>query len=128
MTAKEIGDRGEQCAADYLSGKGYAILCRNYHCRYGEIDMIAADAEYIVFVEVKTRAKHSYGAPSEAVDRRKRKKLILTAYDYLGKHPADLQPRFDVVEVVTAAVGNFSSISLNHIENAFILEDGDGFC
>lgn len=122
--AKRIGDRGEALAARYLEKRGYAVLACNYHSRYGEIDMIAADAQYILFVEVKTRGRGSLGRPAEAVDLRKQKKLMRTAVDYLQKYPADLQPRFDVVEVY--ASDGSAEAEIHHIPNAFWLEDAYG--
>lgn len=126
MTKKEIGDLGETKAAEFLESKGCRIVCRNYHCRYGEIDIIAQTDEYILFVEVKTRARNGFGTPAEAVDRKKQKKLIITAYDFLGKNPKELQPRFDVAEVVTPSSGDFASCEINYIKNAFTLEGIDG--
>jgi len=126
MTKREIGMLGEKAAAEYLENQGYSVICTNYSCRYGEIDIIAADELYILFTEVKTRAKNSFGTPAEAVNRRKQKKLIITATDYIYKHPVAMQPRFDVIEVITPASGDFSSTQINHIQNAFFLEDANG--
>lgn len=122
MTRKEIGDRGEAAAAAFLEAKGYEILCRNYHCRSGELDIVARLDGILAFVEVKTRSAGSFGAPAEAVDYTKRKRIVLAASDYLWKRPADLQPRFDVVEVITRGVGDFSGCEIRHIENAFTTE------
>ena len=122
--AKPAGDRGEDCAARFLEKNGYTILIRNYHSRYGEIDMIAADGSYILFVEVKTRGQNSLGRPAEAVDQRKQKKLMRTAADYLQKHSTDLQPRFDLVEVFLT--GGLAEAEIHHIPNAFWLEDEYG--
>ena len=122
--AKSVGDRGEEAAARYLTGRGCEVLARNYHSRYGEIDMIAALAPYILFVEVKARGENAYGQPAEAVDARKQKKLMRTAVEYLSKHPSDLQPRFDVVEVFFA--GGSEEAEIHHIPNAFWLEDSYG--
>ena len=118
MTKKEIGYLGEKIAAKYLSKHKCKIIATNYYSRYGEIDIIATTAEYILFCEVKTRASDKFGRPAQAVDFRKRRKLFMTAHDYIAKHPTNLQPRFDVLEVI----GN----SVNHIENAFIMEDANG--
>lgn len=123
MTKKEIGNRGETLAAAFLEERGYRILCRNYHCRGGELDIVAQHGGILAFVEVKTRTADSFGAPAEAVNRSKQKRLLLAASDYLWKRPADLQPRFDVVEVITSGVGDFSGCEIRHIENAFTTED-----
>ena len=75
MTEKRrLGDRGEDYTARYLQKQGYTITGRNWHSRYGEIDIIAENGEYLLFVEVKTRKAESY----------------------LLAHPTEKQPRFDV--------------------------------
>lgn len=126
MSGKEsrtIGNIGEQMAADFLTAKGYTIIERNYHSRYGEIDIIARNREYIVFVEVKTRNEMSGYRPAEAVNKSKQKKFGRTALLYLAAYPQNLQPRMDVIEIIltrgTKALG-----SITHIENAFYWEDG----
>jgi putative endonuclease len=108
-------------AAQALRKKGYDILAANFRTRLGEIDIIAADDQYIVFVEVKTRAKNSMILPREAVNQKKQHKIILAAQEYLSLHSTALQPRFDVIEITTAGGENFTVLAVNHIENAFSL-------
>ena len=115
MTTRERGQQGETAAADYLVSKGYDIVSRNYHCRLGEIDIIARGHGYIVFAEVKLRAANAMVSGLEAVDLRKMRKIFKTACKWLSDHPVDLQPRFDVIEL-TARGEHFD---LTHIENAF---------
>ena len=86
---------------------------------YGEIDLIVRDGGYIAFVEVKTRRAGSLVRPAEAVDRRKQKRIIQSAVYYLMEHPADLQPRFDVFEIVTEKGKIFSAQSYQYIINAY---------
>ena len=112
-----IGDRGELRAAEYLQNKGFYILERNYRTRRGEIDLICADDRYLVFVEVKTRSSTSFGMPCEAVTYGKQQKLILTARQWLQEHPTELQPRFDVVEILVSP--NHTTCRMHHIPNAF---------
>lgn len=115
---KKIGNFGEQVAADYLAAKGLKIIKRNFYCRAGELDIIAADGDCTVFVEVKTRKTDKFGRASEYVDRRKQEKLIKTALYYLGDF--DRAMRFDVVEVYYHTNGEEKiADSINHIENAF---------
>lgn len=123
-TAREIGVAGENAAAAYLAGQGFVLLQKNYRCPYGEIDMIAADRQYILFVEVKTRGDNSLGRPAQAVDYRKQKRLMRTAVDYLVRHPSALQPRFDIAEVYLPAGSEEAQI--HYIPNAFWLEDAYG--
>ena len=119
MTAKATGDMGENVALDYYISKGYAFVGRNYRSRYGEIDIIMKNSDYIVFAEVKTRNKNSLTKPSEAVDSRKQKRILKTAAVYLDENPTDLQPRFDIIEVICGT----AAIHINHIENAFCQTD-----
>jgi putative endonuclease len=120
MNTKESGARGEDTAVAYLQSKGYRILERNYRSRYGEIDIIAESAPYIVFVEVKARKSGAVVPGREAVDRRKQKKILQTAMLYLERYPSPFQPRFDVVELEYGERG----FRVVHLEHAFWLEDG----
>lgn len=117
---KAIGDSGEQAATDYLINKGYKILDRNYHSRFGEIDIIALKDEYITFVEVKTRDVKSFIKPKFSVTRSKQLKIIRTAMIYLSEHELDTEVSFDIIEVFNNK-GNIAAI--NHIKSAFIVED-----
>ena len=65
-----LGAWGEVQAVDHLRKKGYAILACNYRCRLGEIDIIAKNRDFLVFVEVKLRKSAAYGEAKEFVDRR----------------------------------------------------------
>jgi putative endonuclease len=123
MSTKAIGDKGESFAARLYEKSGFTVIARNYHSRYGEIDLIAENADTLCFIEVKTRKQTSFGTPAEAVDKRKRKKLTLTAMKYLGENECFKQPRFDVVEVWQQ---DGEIISYNLIENAFYAEDFGG--
>lgn len=113
-----MGGLGEGLTVRHLERQGYEILARNWHCRYGELDIVAANGTYLAFVEVKTRRDSRYAAAREAVDRRKREKLLLTAQAWLAEHPEEQrQPRFDVAEVYTGEGGGRPL--LNYLENAF---------
>ncbi len=112
---KLLGNSGEDFAADYLKNKKYKILERNFSSKCGEIDIIAYQNNYYVFVEVKTRSKNSFGAPSEAVDYYKRQRIIKTSMLYLGNKFNNSNIRYDVIEVYN----NDGVFDLNHIENAF---------
>lgn len=116
MHQRETGNLGEDFAAKIYVKKGYEILSRNYHSRWGEIDIIAQNSEYLVFIEVKTRAVNSIALARESVDFAKQEKLKLTAQQYLQQNKTDKQPRFDVVEVIQNK-GHLIKYSV--IENAF---------
>lgn len=109
------GRMGEEAALHYLIKNGYKEVTRNYHSKYGEIDLIVKNAEYIVFAEVKERSIKAVERPSAWVDSRKRKKLIKTAVCYLTENYTELQPRFDVIEVIY----NGNELYVDHMENAF---------
>ena len=115
------GKFGELYAAEMLKTGGYAIIAANYRSRYGEIDIIAKNGQYIVFVEVKTRSESAIARPAAWVDSRKQQKLIKTALMYLSENQTELQPRFDVIEIVTER-GRHEVRSYNHIKNAFLSE------
>ena len=120
MNRGKTGERGESLVADFMRKNGCTVIKRNYQCRFGEIDIIAETKEYIIFTEVKTRAEGSLISPAEAVDVHKRRRLILTAEDFLSKFATDLQPRFDVAEVTYKTRKDGSTgYSLNYIKNAF---------
>lgn len=111
---KLLGRVGENKACAFLKKQGIKIIERNYKNAFGEIDVIAKDKEYIVFIEVKTRTSDVYGAPSEAVDTRKRGKYLRIAQGYLASKDLNDSPvRFDVIEVENDAI--------NHIKDAFCM-------
>ncbi len=116
---KNTGVWGEEQAALYLQKQGYAVLCRNYHSRYGEIDLIAQKDDIIAFVEVKTRAKNALYSAAEAVTPAKQQKIILTAMNYMEEYNADLQPRFDVCEVYPVENKRKRTAEINYLEDAF---------
>lgn len=105
-------------AANFLRKKHYKLIEANYSCRFGEIDLIVKNRKYICFVEVKQRNLFSIAEPREFVDYSKQQKIIATAKLYLSSHSTKLQPRFDVVEVITE---DNSIKSIKHLENAFEL-------
>lgn len=123
MAGVSKGAMGEILAARFLREKGYTICSSNYRCRFGEIDIVASDKHYLVFAEVKTRKEDSRYLPREAVTITKQRKLLQTAGMYMSRFPTHLQPRFDVVEVVTAADDSMKIIEINHIIGAY--EAGD---
>lgn len=117
MNARLSGKWGEEISAEYLIKKGYKILALGYSCRMGEIDIIAQQNEYIVFVEVKTRKDDSHGSPREFVSSHKIGRIRTTAQLWLQEYETELQPRFDVIEVL-APEGKRSPI-INHLEDVF---------
>lgn len=123
MAGVSRGAAGEMLAARFLREKGYTILSANFRCRQGEIDIIAAKGNYIVFAEVKTRSADAIYAPREAVTLQKQRRLLQTAAIFLGHYPDKRQPRFDVIEVITKNGDSMALQEINHIMGAF--EAGD---
>lgn len=113
-----IGQKGERIAAEFLEKKGYQIRERNFRCKLGEIDLIALQDEFLVFVEVKSRY-HSESKinPLISMTRKKCSRIRLLGKMYLAKHNIKTrQPRFDVIGIVFQSSQRYS---LEHIENAF---------
>jgi len=114
---QRLGQRGEDLAAAFLTGKGYKILNRNYSCRLGEIDIIARDSENLVFIEVKTRSSNAFGSPAAAVTLRKQRQISKVAQTYLQANKlCDIPARFDVVSII---INNESNSEIELIPNAF---------
>ncbi len=97
---KKIGDRGEDLVKDYLLSLGYQIVAQKWHCSYGEIDLIAAKENWLVFVEVKTRSVRNWDENGLlAISVTKQKKIILSAQSFLASNPSEQCIRFDVALV-----------------------------
>ena len=112
MNKRQVGTQYESMAVQYLTEAGYHILERNFRCRTGEIDIIAKDGAYLVFVEVKTRSTLAFGDPLEAIDRRKVKKYRKMAEEYIIRSRLfDKDVRFDAVGIV--------GDSINYVPDAF---------
>ena len=106
------GQAGEKIACEYLSLKGFQIIEQNYRTSFGEIDIIAKDKEYIVFVEVKFRKTLKNGFPREAVGKFKQQNIIKTALSFIEeRNLQNVDFRFDVLEIL--------GTNIEHIENAF---------
>ncbi|MBE6737106.1 MAG: YraN family protein [Ruminococcaceae bacterium] len=113
------GKAGEKFVCKFLKKKRYKIIQVNMRNKYSEIDIIAENRDYIVFVEVKTRTSDFPIRPLEAVNSQKQQKIMLAANYFLTCcYNTSKQPRFDVAEVFMTQKGKLKSI--NYIENAFI--------
>ena len=119
MNIGERGKFGEDKAAEYLRNNGYSIIKRNFSCRFGEIDIIAENAGYLVFAEVKLRKNDRYGEAKEFVNYSKQQKIIKTASLFLARYETEKQPRFDVIEIYSPN-GDSPPVRINHIEDAFM--------
>ena len=117
---RAVGRFAEQVAAAYLVQQGYRIVRTNYTVKGGELDIIAENDEYIVFVEVKSRDRSyvpGYGRPALAVTETKKRRVVQTAEIYLLDNPSDKDKRIDVIEVITDKNGGKPLV--RHMKNAF---------
>ncbi len=102
-TRDTFGTWGEEQAADFLKRQGYRIIERNYQCKAGEVDIVAADGDFFVFVEVKSRSSTRFGEPEEAVGKEKMHHMKRVANFYMRKHriqPDAVKFRFDIVSII----------------------------
>ena len=106
-------------AADYLRKHHYRLVAMNYRSRFGEIDLIVSNREYLVFVEVKLRKSARFARALEHVDPNKQNRLRTTAEIYLSQNPTNLQPRFDVIEIYAPDGTATIRPQILHMEDAF---------
>jgi putative endonuclease len=116
MNHTALGKKGEAQALDFLKKKGYKEVVMNWRIDPYEIDLIMIDNDQLVFVEVKTRSTDTFGNPLDAVNSRKRQKLIRAAHLFIVLHNYLLEPRFDVVSIVEQ---ENASTKIFHFEEAF---------
>ncbi len=124
-----LGRFGEDVAVNFLEKDGYTIVGRNIKFGRHELDIIAEDKNFIIFVEVKTRScqhpeSSDYGNPGRAVTYKKRTDTLRATFDYLKTHPTKKQPRIDVIEVFLQHISDNRAtppqiLNINHIRNAF---------
>lgn len=113
------GAWGEALAADYLRKKHYTILASRYYSRFGEIDLIAQNQHFLVFVEVKLRRSWNFARAREYVNQPKQDRIRMTASIFLSKYPTQLQPRFDVIEIYAPEGTKTTHPEICHLEDAF---------
>jgi len=117
MSRQEVGKLGEKLARKFLQKRGYHIQETNFHCREGEIDIVAQHKDYLVFIEVRTKSSLDFGSPEESITSAKKEKLIASALTYINAHqnlPSSW--RIDVVAIEIDQSGKTKRIEL--IENA----------
>ena len=113
------GAWGEAAAAEYLRSRHYRIVAAGYRSRFGEIDLIAENRAYLVFVEVKLRKSAEFAMAREYVNRAKQDRIRMTAMVYLEHYPSRLQPRFDVIEIFAPEGIDSRTPRFYHLEDAF---------
>ncbi len=99
---RKLGEEQESLAVSYLEANGYEIIQRNFYCKAGEIDIIAKQEEYLVFIEIRFRSSVANGYPEESVTKRKQNRIIQSAryYMYKMRLSEDTPVRFDVVAIL----------------------------
>ncbi|WP_374165718.1 YraN family protein [Arcticibacter sp. MXS-1] len=112
----QLGQRGEQIAAEFLLNKGYRILHRNWFYGKAEVDIIARSEQFLVFAEVKTRTSTDFGQPEEFVSSSKQRRLQWAAEGYIYHHNYQGEIRFDILSVLFDVKGRYT---IRHIEDAF---------
>ncbi len=113
---RAVGAKGEEDAARALKKRGYRILEANFRAPRGEIDLVAEYKGMLVFIEVKARRDDRFGTPLDAVDARKRRRIIHAAEAYLATRKiTDRAVRFDVVSVYL----DRDPVAVEVLENAF---------
>lgn len=110
-----LGKRGEEDAVAFLKQKGYSVIARNYRFQRAEIDLIARKGDILVIVEVKTRSGTPLDNVLEAVNRRKRERLIRAADHFIISNELQVEARFDIIWITRDG----QCQKLVHIENAF---------
>lgn len=117
ITANQTGKIAEDLAANYLGKQGIKIVDRNFHSRFGEIDLIALEQQILIFIEIRYRKNEKHIAAIETIDHFKCRKLISTSEYFLNKHRnyQSYQCRYDVITII----GELGKPSIEWIKNAF---------
>ena len=102
QASNSSGVKYEQQALAFLKRQGLLLVCQNFYCRFGEIDLIMSDQDTLVFIEVRYRKNQNYGGATGSVTYQKQKKLIKTARHYLSQLDSEPYCRFDVVAMSEA--------------------------
>lgn len=116
-TTRELGNEGEDIAAAYLESKDWLILDRNYFFEKAEVDIVATDRNYIIFIEVKSRSSTYFGRPEEFVTPQKEANIKKAAEAWVYERKMETAVvRFDVISIVQS--GN-EAPEITHFEDAF---------
>lgn len=115
MGKKDIGRFGEAIACDFMGKNGYAVVAKNWLAGHYEIDLIAENDDFIVFVEVKTRKSSSPVSAEQAINRKKQQNIIAAANQYIKKNGVDKEARFDLFFVYYSN----KSYKTEYIQDAF---------
>ncbi len=118
MNQNNAGLEAEKIAATFLKNSGLKLVTQNYHCRYGEIDLVMKEANTLVFIEVRLRSNNQFGSAGASITTHKQQKLIAAAQHYLQTQQStsnsDIACRFDAVLMNKADLN-----SIEWVRNAF---------
>ncbi len=116
-TTTQSGNQAEKLAANYLAKNKVKIITRNFHSRFGEIDLIGLDKNILVFIEVRYRKNEDFLSAVETIDQHKCKRIIITSEYYLNKHKKyqSYLCRYDVITIT----GELDKPVIKWIKNAF---------
>lgn len=116
MNKRQLGQYGENIAAQFLERRGFSIIMRNFQTRWGEIDLVAEKAGHLHFVEVKTRSDARHGEGEEAIGRFKQQRLLGAAKMYIAQfQPSQIYFQIDSVSVLINIARKTARV--RHIEN-----------
>ena len=119
ISAAQIGVIGERLARTHLEAAGYRVAAANYHCRWGEIDLIARDGDDWVFVEVRTRRGSSHGEPEETLTEAKAGRIILAAQHYLSEvEGLQAEPSWRIDLVAVRLGPGRRVLDIHHVKHA----------
>jgi len=116
---RALGEQLETVALGYLEASGLTLVCRNFQCKLGEIDLIMRDGQVLVFTEVRFRRSERFGSAAETVNRHKQLKLIRTALVFLNLSKLSQRTpcRFDILGITLT--GATQQYRFDWIPNAF---------
>ncbi|HZH04119.1 MAG TPA: YraN family protein [Myxococcaceae bacterium] len=113
---RQRGDRAEEVAVRYLQERGYRVVARNFHCAYGELDVVAEKDDLLCVVEVRMRTSAAWGDPAQTVMSSKQRRIVKATLHYLARRRMqDVAVRFDVISVL----GRGDGAAVEHIPGAF---------
>ncbi len=112
----ELGKQGELFAQNYLLEQGYKIRDVNWRTGNMELDIVAENAEWLVVVEVKTRASVEHSHPADAITNDRIRRLVNATHNYIMRYDIDKDPRFDLIFLIQHG----DTFELEHIEDAFL--------
>ena len=114
MNENNAGLEAERLAATFLMNQGLKLVAKNYHCRFGEIDLVMRDASTLVFIEVRLRSNKTFGSAAASITPQKQQKLMLTAQHYLQQSNDKSACRFDIILMEKTDIN-----AIDWLKNAF---------